>query len=471
MYRALTNGIRIGGRYYEFLAFGNSQFRENGAYFFSPTEDMTCDMIRHWMGDFSHISVVAKCAARLGQCFSTTRAIGGTIQMIHIDDVERNGYCFTDGVGKISHVLAARIAYQLDLPTDLIPSVFQIRMGGCKGVLAVSPDVKGQQALIRSSQVKFTADQNRLEIIRWSRHATATLNRQIITILSSLGVPDKVFNDMLLEQVSVYNRAMTDKSLALEKLTQYVDFNHVTISIAKMVLDGFMDVGEPFIMSLLHLWRAWSIKMLKEKARIVVEKSAFLLGCTDETGTLRGHMNDSTEFGDDIDPNQLPQIFIQVQDPSRSNHYMIVEGICFVGRNPCLHPGDIRVVQAVNVQTLHHLRDVVVFPQQGDRDIPNMCSGGDLDGDDFFVVWDSELRPREVNCAPMDYKAPKPIELDRLVEIPDIMKFFVRYMKNDSLPKIAHAHLAHSDFLDSGVKDPKCKKHLILTFPPRVNIC
>lgn len=451
------NGIRVGGRHYEFLAFGNSQFRENGAYFFSPTEDMTCEQIRDWMGDFRHIKVVAKYAARLGQCFSTTRAIGGNIDITTIEDVERNDYCFTDGVGKISHVLATQIADQLHLSNELVPSIFQFRMGGCKGVLAVSPEVKGQRVHIRRSQLKFNAVYNGLEIIRWSRNAVATLNRQTITILSSLGVPDNVFNNMLLEQLSVYNQAMADKSLALEKLAQYSDDNHTTVRIAKMILDGFMDSKEPFLASLLHLWRAWSIKMLKEKARIVVEKGAFLLGCTDETGTLRGHIENSIQPGDDVDPNKLPQIFVQVEDPQKRNNYMVIEGTCFVGRNPSLHPGDIRVVQAVDVPALHHLRDVVVFSQHGDRDIPSMCSGGDLDGDDFFVIWDPELRPREVNCTPMDYKAPKPIELNQLVDIPDIMRFFVRYMKNDALPKIAHAHLALTDYLDKGVKDPRCE--------------
>jgi RNA-dependent RNA polymerase len=213
-------------------------------------------------------------------------------------------------------------------------------------------------------------------------------------------------------------------------------------------------------LSLLHLWRAWSIKLLKEKARIIVENGAFLLGVTDETGTLRGHkakLNNPGAPINDKDVDELPEIFLQVPDKNQKGRYVVIEGICLLGRNPSLFPGDIRVVRAVNKPALHHLRDVVVFSQLGDRDVPSMCSGGDLDGDDFFCIWDKGLTPTEWNPPPMDYAAPKARELDRPVQIVDLMRFFVRYMKNDALPTIAHSHLAQSDLLDLGVKDPKCE--------------
>jgi RNA-dependent RNA polymerase len=245
VFRTLVNGIQIGDRHYEFLAFGNSQFRENGAYFFCPTEEITCDSIRHWMGDFSDIKVVAKYAARLGLCFSTTRAIHGSkVRIVRISDVERNGYCFTDGVGKISEELAAVIASELRLPSpDAPPSAYQFRLAGCKGILTKWPDVQGHDVHIRKSQEKFAAKYSGLEIIRWSRYSTATLNRQTITILSSLGVADEVFNRMLTEQLSNYQTAMTDRTLALNLLSRYIDDNHMTMTIATMVVDGFMQVS------------------------------------------------------------------------------------------------------------------------------------------------------------------------------------------------------------------------------------
>ncbi|KAH6716299.1 RNA dependent RNA polymerase-domain-containing protein [Leptodontidium sp. MPI-SDFR-AT-0119] len=460
VYRTLYNGIQIGDRHFEFLAFGNSQFRENGAYFFCPTDHLSCEDIRKWMGTFDHIPVVAKYAARLGQCFSTTRAINGLSapDIVTLPDVENNGYCFTDGVGKISPFLAQMIAAELQLRTTTAPSAFQFRLGGCKGILVVWPEAKEKEVHIRKSQQKFTATYNGLEIIRCSRFSCASLNRQTITILSSLGVPDEVFLNMLTEQLANYQTAMSDDDLAVSLLLRYIDDNQMTLNLATMIRNGFMAQRDPFVLSLLHLWRSWSIKLLKEKAKIIVENGAFLLGCVDETNTLRGYTHPNSAYGQQLAAEELPQIFVQVPDKADPNRYNVVEGICLVGRNPSLHPGDLRVVEAINVPALHHLTDVIVFPMQGDRDVPGMCSGGDLDGDDFFVIWDKDLRPPEWNCEPMNYSAPKPKVHNRPVEITDLMKFFVRFMKNDSLPSIAHAHLANSDFLHRGVKDPKCLK-------------
>ncbi|OCK83137.1 RdRP-domain-containing protein [Lepidopterella palustris CBS 459.81] len=460
--RAMTNGIVIGDRHYEFLAFGNSQFREHGAYFFASTDNLNADNIRLWMGSFSHINVVARYAARLGQCFSTTRAITGTtVKVETMPDIKSGPYTFTDGVGKISRFLAVMIAQEFGLPNaaDDYPSLFQFRLGGCKGVLAVAPDSKANEIQIRPSQYKFAAAHEGLEIIRTSAFATACLNRQLIIVLSTLGVPDKIFAFKQQEMLRDLTDAMTDEQLALQKLQRNVDINQTTLTMAAMILDGFMRCKEPFIMSVLQLWRTYNIKYLKEKARIVIEKGAFMLGCIDETATLRGHHEDPQSRPDATREEKLatlPQIFLQISDPKKKGTYKVIEGICILARNPSLHPGDIRIVCAVDLPALHHLKNVVVLPQTGDRDISNMCSGGDLDGDDYLVMWDVDLLPQEINHPPMDYTPPPRAEIDRKVGVDDITTFFVTYMKNDSLGKIANAHLAQADFSDMGARDEKC---------------
>lgn len=137
--------------------------------------------------------------------------------------------------------------------------------------------------------------------------------------------------------------------------------------------------------------------------------------------------------------------------------YRVVTGICAVGRNPSLHPGDIRVVEAVDCPALRHIKNVVVFPLKGDRDVPGMCSGGDLDGDDFFVIWDPMLLPREWGHQPMNYTPPSPLEAKNEPTVESLKTFFVLFMKNNTLPLIAHAHLATADYEDEGPKHRKCK--------------
>ena len=155
--------------------------------------------------------------------------------------------------------------------------------------------------------------------------------------------------------------------------------------------------------------------------------------------------------------NLLPEIFVQLSKGKDDKPEVIV-GPMLLARNPSLHPGDIRVVRGVDVLALRHLKDVVVLPQTGDRDLSGMCSGGDLDGDDYLVMWDQDILPPEDqwNHEPMDYTAPVPIEVPE-VTTNDITSFFVTYIKNDSLPQIAHAHLATADFMDDGVMNEKCR--------------
>jgi len=469
--RAFSNGITIGDRHYEFLAFGNSQFRENGAYFFAATGNLDAAVIRRWMGDFTHIRCIAKYAARLGQCFSTTRAVqGAKPNMSEIPDVwtANRKHNFTDGVGKISPLLALMAANDSNLPikSGEVPSVFQFRCGGSKGVLAVDPKLKGLELHFRKSQHKFDTRKDELEIIRWSQVAEAALNRQFIAVLSSLGVPDEIFLAKMRQQLARLDQAMMDQYVARDALLSSIDHNQMTPVLATMIDNGFQRVEEPFMLSLLRVWRAWSIKFLKEKAKIQVRQGAVLLGCTDETRTLQGHFEGLQHKLRNENVSErvkaLPEVYVQITNFEDSGHSKVIEGPLVLARNPSLHPGDIRVVKGVNIPELAHLRDVIVLPQTGDRDVANMCSGGDLDGDDFFVSWDSELLPREWNCQPMDFTPLPPAFIKRDVVVDDISTFFVQYMKNDTLGTIAYAHLATADVEPDGVKSMKCLRLALL---------
>ena len=53
--RLLKNGLRIGGKKYEFLGSSNSQLRSHSCWFVCPTAEHNPSSIRQWMGDFSQI--------------------------------------------------------------------------------------------------------------------------------------------------------------------------------------------------------------------------------------------------------------------------------------------------------------------------------------------------------------------------------------------------------------------------------
>ncbi|XP_075726447.1 uncharacterized protein LOC142768362 [Rhipicephalus microplus] len=87
----------------------------------------------------------------------------------------------------------------------------------------------------------------------------------------------------------------------------------------------------------------------------------------------------------------------------------MLAGDVIVTKNPCMHPGDLRKLTAVNVPQLHHVRDCIVFPVKGDRPHPEEMAGSDLDGDEDSVLWYADLIFK-TNCSPMHYYSDPPRE-------------------------------------------------------------
>ncbi|XP_022994920.1 probable RNA-dependent RNA polymerase 1 isoform X1 [Cucurbita maxima] len=438
----LKNGIAIGDKKFKFLAFSSSQLRENSLWMFASRPGLDAAVIREWMGDFQHIKNPAKYAARLGQSFgSSTETLSvARHEREIIPDIEvQHGevkYVFSDGIGKISSDFAKRVASKCVLA--FTPSAFQIRYGGYKGVVAVDPRSSVKLSL-RKSMCKFESDNTKLDVLGYSKYQPCFLNRQLITLLSTLGVKDEVFEKKQSEALEQLDAILTDPLKAQEALELMSPGENTNI-LKEMLKCGYKPDVEPYLSMMLQTFRESKLLELRTKSRIFIPNGRAMMGCLDETGTL--------EYG---------QVFVQISnarhrhisdtsafDMSGSEDHLVIVGNVTVAKNPCLHPGDVRVLNAVNVPLLYHMVDCVVFPQKGSRPHPNECSGSDLDGDIYFVCWDTELiPPRQI--PPMDYTPAPPIQLDRDVTIEDVQEYFVNYMVNDSLGIIANAHTAFAD--------------------------
>jgi hypothetical protein len=76
---------------------------------------------------------------------------------------------------------------------------------------------------------------------------------------------------------------------------------------------------------------------------------------------------------------------------------ILVRRLCLSKSKPIkiCYLGDIRRYEAVDNPRLHKLKNVVVFPMDGPRSMTTELTDGHLDGDIFWISWDSRLIFRE----------------------------------------------------------------------------
>ncbi|XP_059448546.1 RNA-dependent RNA polymerase 1-like isoform X1 [Corylus avellana] len=440
----LRNGIVIAGKKFETLAFSSSQLRDNSIWMFASRYERTAADIRKWMGNFNSIKNVAKYAARLGQSFGSsteTLSVGrDEMEIIPDIEVERGGvkYVFSDGIGKISAEFARKVASKCGCKRTS-PSAFQIRYGGYKGVVAVDP-TSSLKLSLRKSMSKYESENTKLDVLAYSKFQPCYLNRQLITLLSTLGVQDYVFENKQRQAVEQLDAILTDPLKAQEALDMMSPGENTNI-LKELLICGYMPDAEPFLSMMLQTFRASKLLELRTKTRIFIPDGRAMMGCLDETRTL-GYGQVFVQFSG-TRYKEFYNDSIMFSGTGSDQHF-VVEGQVVVAKNPCLHPGDVRVLRAVDVPALHHMVDCVVFPQRGSRPHPNECSGSDLDGDIYFVCWDPELIPPK-QAQPMDYSPAQTIQLDHDVTIEEVEEYFVNYIVNDSLGIIANAHTVHAD--------------------------
>jgi hypothetical protein len=179
---------------------------------------------------------------------------------------------------------------------------------------------------------------------------------------------------------------------------------------------GLSFQADRFLTDIVEVAAMSQLRSLKYRARIPVEKGYLLYGIMDETNFLKeGEVYIVTE--DD-------------RDDGRRDKSILLGNRLVVTRAPALHPGDVQLVNAVNVpedSPLRQLHNCIVFSQQGARDLPSQLSGGDLDGDLFHIIFDHRLIPGHTE-PPADYAPAPPRDLGRPVQVDDIVDFFIEFM-------------------------------------------
>jgi len=335
------------------------------------------------------------------------------------------GKIMNDGCARISKSLGREIALKIGL--ENIPSVFQARIGGAKGLWMVDTDdnmradypaqMTGRNFCVEvtDSQLKIWPHpkddmrgdelQRTFEVVDYSIPLhTATLNKQFLSILDDRGVPRDVLKQLLLADNKVFHQGLFDVIdnplllrdwLATNKLSSR-GLDEVRYSgglpeatdeqIILLLESGFSPRDTPILHERLQGFLKRNIDRYLNKMQVRVPLSASLFCIADPFGCL--------------EPNEIHVGFSErwndLENNFSENELNGVEVL--VGRSPALLPSDIQRRKAVFRDQLRHFKDVVVFSTKGDTPLADLLSGGDYDGDRIWLCWNWKIVQHFLNA-------------------------------------------------------------------------
>ncbi|KAF9078332.1 RNA dependent RNA polymerase-domain-containing protein [Rhodocollybia butyracea] len=460
----LLNGVDVGGRHFEFLGYSMSSLKDYTFIFVTPFawqgEQMNAEKIRKRFGNIPKASKrPALLGARWGQMFSasTPSVLLTKSQLLLIPDRTSLGATgqnalFTDGCSTIAPNLARTVARRvLRSSLRVIPSCFQFRMGGAKGVLFQDPNLGGNVMCLRPSQTKFDSEDLHLDITLTSARPLALfLNRPLIALLEHHGV--QLHNFIRLQDLAI-DDTLRIKSSLMQAATSFAQhglgasfhleslFKDVAQILHLEIAQQGSDAADHPTVQLAILKIAivhgmtHILREIKHRGRIRVPGSYTLLGVSDEWNCL--------EEG---------EIFAQVYDP-RTQENVPIEGRIIITRSPQIHPGDIQFVRAVHRPQLDHLKNVVVFSCKGERSLPSMLGGGDLDGELSKPSSTTLHPPKNFTSEAGAYEPLAPTITPHICGIADVVDFVINFIRSDLLGYISTTHLRISDLHGLDCKD------------------
>ncbi|CDW74505.1 rna-directed rna polymerase [Stylonychia lemnae] len=427
-----------------------------------------------------------------------------------------------------SHNLEKCSAFQIRLggiKGVLMKKIYSMQDGGI--YVDEKNKLQGDMVEIRPSQIKFKCDQWDLEVIRCATFSQGYLNRQVILLLNCLGVPEDIFISLQKQQLENLdvNKVMEDlhrrshvflmnrrkvkssskqsqelsqeidlffgpsrvfsavfKNALLKSVTQYHKFKEENkddnLNFDRKV---FRMEKEPIFQAILQNMVLGLAVNLKKKARIRIKNSCVLIGVIDETGSLNDgeifvKINRSSydlDNAQDIISEELDKNYDNMTKNTNAQVIFTYEdqqisGKVIVTKNPCSHPGDIRLLTAIGpederCQVFEELINVIVFPSKGYRPEQHKMSGGDLDGDVYMCIWDDQIVSqipesccKTGQCTRQEGIQPpavyKKFEEDSNVNSDNIVDHMANYFERDNLGHLAHLHLGLCD--QEGVKGP-----------------
>ncbi|CAE6538465.1 unnamed protein product [Rhizoctonia solani] len=454
--RVLTKGFFLNGQQYRFYHHSNSQLRSRSCWLRAASTDEELDRRIEKLCDVSKINNIAKRSKRIGLLFSGAE-IDWDLNPTYtkdIPDITLGEELFSDGCGLISKQFMQLLAKKKKIVhrgLRYTPSVIQIRYRGYKACAYMHSSFLLELKLMKylSHRVSWQFTLNLIKLLNTtyisgtpcaSSKQFGRLNNDIIVLLSALGVSNEA---LVAKQDAYFNwieSADEDISSAMNFLSALGKHDLAEAVFMNGVTGTEDDRG--YIQDQIRNAQVEEVKSFqkpetgKDRSRIFLLQSRHLFGVCDPYGLL--------EEG---------EVHVRVMEP-RKGLTTLSNIDLLVVRNPCLHPGDILKLRAVHHKQLDHLADCIVFSGKGKRAAPSMTSGGDLDGDQFTVVWDPDIVPTTL-AQSYDYPPPK-TQVNLRISRKDLATHFANYNSMD-LGRVASLHLKWARTL-KGAMSAECQE-------------
>lgn len=343
-----------------------------------------------------------------------------------------------DGCSEVPQWILRQIMLKHGL--DNIPAAAQFRLAGAKGMMFMRrptddeyehPDrpPAGAKFFITDSQLKLNFPNpngpfgndpyyNTLQINTWIRPpGTSLLYLDFLPILVACGVPFANIETLVSRQLDEYEEKvmsslksrkafelwLNNQRSILEEQQQDSDTTEIAgfpraphDKAIRMLRAGFEPtVFPPLARQCTTIISSWADRM-KKTFKPTLPQSTMVYAVVDCTGTLK--------------PGEFHLCFSTPQRDRMGRACMSVEGPALIGRNPAANPWDIQKLTGVRKPELSHLIDALVFSGRGPRPPADKMSGGDHDGDMFWVTWEPLLvLPFENRPALQNLPGPKDI--------------------------------------------------------------
>ncbi|KAF5352350.1 hypothetical protein D9756_006189 [Leucocoprinus leucothites] len=371
--------------------------------------------------------------------------------MFLIDDIYGNEYeggspsaeeTMTDGCGLINQ--AALVMVNSQLNRQSLPVALQGRIAGAKGLWLLHPTDESPEPKIwvRASQNKIKhphlhRSHRIFELVAPSHPSNSvSISRQSIVNLSFNGVPDEVLLacvekgltdeiEPLLKwnhpQVSLHlwNAINKNGSVARSRLSRATAGISRALGLTRRVWtedddeeevidfdeDKSADTGRneysgaPLGLheSALELLQAGfhplTFKSLRDKVQTIVEQTIKTY-----VESFRIHLPES--LGGFVVPDPLGvleegEVYYRssqpLVDPRTQRDFHTLTGNVILGRYPIRLASDMQKVAAVDKPELFPWPDVIIISTKGPRSLASLLSGGDMDGDELFIIREAEL--------------------------------------------------------------------------------